>query len=359
MDFIVELQRLCGAEGYERVADDEKIIWIKEEDDEVKVIHLVPETLPGQRPQTIKEQEKEITERENRIMLHFGKKTERLTLMLFQGMPGENRVKEIIPYPNIWCLDKQKGRLLIYERQRMDFYGWRTRLEAFLENYKREEEINNRKELGNILQPVTWGIILSNIFVFFLLHMWGNVSDASFMAEHGAMTWSGIVERGEYYRLFTSTFLHFGMDHLVQNMLILLLTGARLERIMGRGRYVFLYCGSGVFASVCSLVFTLRGEPFTVSAGASGAVFGVMGGLFYFILRDFLKRERGKIQEIGLNGIVFMIIAALSYGFTTGGVDNAAHLGGVFAGFFLAGLSMLGQGHGKKYRRDLEQQVKN
>ena len=102
-----------------------------------------------------------------------------------------------------------------------------------------------------------------------------------------------------------------------------------------------LYCGSGVTASLCSLAFTLQGEPFTVSAGASGAVFGVMGGLLYFILRDFLRKERGRIQEIGLNGIVFMIIAALSYGFTTGGVDNAAHLGGVFAGFFLAGFSTL------------------
>ncbi len=341
MEFIVELQRLCAAEGYRRVPEDEKIIWIKEEDDVVKVIHIVPETLPGQRPQAVEEQEKEIQEREKKLMLRFGKKTERLTLMLFHGTPGENRVKEILPYPAIWCLDKQNGRLLLYERQRMEFYGWRNRLEVFLEQYKTEEKRNNRRELGSILQPVTVGIILSNFLVFFLLHMWGDVSDGVFMAEHGAMTWEGIVEQREYYRLFTSTFLHFGMDHLVQNMLILWLTGARMERIMGGWRYLLLYCGSGVTASLCSLAFTLQGEPFTVSAGASGAVFGVMGGLLYFILRDFLRKERGRIQEIGLNGIVFMIIAALSYGFTTGGVDNAAHLGGVFAGFFLAGFSTL------------------
>ena len=115
--------------------EDEKIIWIKEEDDVVKVIHIVPETLPGQRPQAVEEQEKEIQEREKKLMLRFGKKTERLTLMLFHGTPGENRVKEILPYPAIWCLDKQNGRLLLYERQRMEFYGWRNRLEVFLEQY--------------------------------------------------------------------------------------------------------------------------------------------------------------------------------------------------------------------------------
>ena len=132
--------------------------------------------------------------------------------------------------------------------------------------------------------------------------------------------------------------MHFGAEHLLQNMLILLLIGSRLERIIGGGRYLAVYLGSGLAASAASLFVTLAREPYTVSAGASGAVFGVMGGLLFLILKDIVQKRRYRMEEIGLSGMLFVIVSALSYGFTTTGVDNAAHVGGLIAGFLLTGI---------------------
>ena len=74
-----------------------------------------------------------------------------------------------------------------------------------------------------------------------ILSFLGNTTDAEFMAAHGAMDWMDVVEKHQYYRLFTSMFLHFGADHLLQNMLILLVIGCRLERITGKLSYLLIF----------------------------------------------------------------------------------------------------------------------
>ena len=186
--------------------------------------------------------------------------------------------------------------------------------------------------------PVNTGLVVVNVLVFLALSLVGNVTDAVFMAEHGAMYREAIADRGEIWRLFTSVFMHFGVEHLLQNMLILLLIGSRLEKITGSIRYLLLYMGSGLAASAASYFFTLAGDPYTVSAGASGAIFGVMGGLLFMVLKDLVQKRRRRIQEIGLSGILFVIVSALSYGFSTAGVDNAAHVGGLVAGCVLTGI---------------------
>lgn len=155
------------------------------------------------------------------------------------------------------------------------------------------------------------------------------------MVAHGAMDWTDVVEKGQYYRLFTSMFLHFGAEHLLQNMLILLVIGCRLERITGKLSYLLIYIGSGLIGAVTSIIFTLGANPNTVSAGASGAIFGVMGGLLCCILIDVIQKKRYRVEEIGLTGMIFMVCSALSYGFFTTGVDNAAHVGGLVGGFVL------------------------
>ena len=84
-------------------------------------------------------------------------------------------------------------------------------------------------------------LVLINVLVFAVLSFFGDTTNAEFMAAHGAMDWVDIVEKGQYYRLFTSMFLHFGADHLLQNMLILLLIGCRLEKITGKLAYFIIY----------------------------------------------------------------------------------------------------------------------
>lgn len=214
----------------------------------------------------------------------------------------------------------------------------KDRLEQFLGDYRRAEQTADKNELRRMFRPVNTVLVGINIMVFLVLSLMGNVMDAVFMADHGAMVWDAVVEQGEYYRLFTSTFMHFGVEHLVQNMLILLLIGPRLERILGGGKYLAVYLGSGIAASLTSLFVTLARDPYTVSAGASGAIFGVMGGLLFLIIKDVVQKKRKRMEEIGLSGMIFVIVSALSYGFTTTGVDNAAHVGGLVCGFVLTGI---------------------
>ena len=338
MDFINELQRFFAGRGFKRLKVEGGLLWIKEKEKRIELIEIIPERLPGQNRISIRQQEERIHRLENQLMIRSGKKTERLTLMLFRDTPDEQIVEEITPYPNIWCLDQRNGRILIYENQRGDFYGIKAGLEQFMTSYRKAERSMGRKEMRRMFLPVNTALVAANIVVFLILSLMGNVTDAVFMAEHGAMVWADVVEKGEFYRLFTSTFMHFGIEHLAQNMLILLLIGSRLERIIGGARYLVVYIGSGLAASAASLYFTLAGDPYTVSAGASGAIFGVMGGLLFLIIKDIFQRKRRRIEEIGLSGMIFVIASALSYGFTTTGVDNAAHVGGLIFGFILTGI---------------------
>ncbi|MDO5145587.1 MAG: rhomboid family intramembrane serine protease [Eubacteriales bacterium] len=343
MEFLRELERFLTRRGYRRMKSDFGIFWGKEEGQEVHIIEIRPETLPGQNRYPLYEQEEMTQKMVNQWMIRFGKRVERLTLMIFRGLPNDDFLEQLTEYPDVWCLDKVNGRLLLFENQRGDFYGIRGDLEVFVTGYREVEEDREKKEWKAVLTPVNTAIAGINLLVFFVLSLMGDVMDAGFMARHGALFWPAVIDGREYYRLLTSTFLHFGLEHLLQNMLLLLLIGSRMERMTGGLRYMVVYMGAGLGASVTSLFFTLARQPQIVSAGASGAIFGVMGGLLWLILKDVLQNRRGRIREIGLSGMIFMIVGTLSYGFTAGGVDNAAHVGGLVVGFILTGIVTLGR----------------
>lgn len=170
-----------------------------------------------------------------------------------------------------------------------------------------------------------------NVIVFLVLSIQGMTEDAEFMLHHGAMYVPYVAERDEYYRLFTCMFLHFGFEHLMNNMVVLLIVGWNLEMAVGKVKYLFLYIGSGLCGNVVSAIWDIRTGEYAVSAGASGAVFGMIGALLYVALRN-----RGRIGDISGRGIGFMVIVTLYYGFSNTGVDNAAHVGGLLSGFLLA-----------------------
>lgn len=125
--------------------------------------------------------------------------------------------------------------------------------------------------------------------------------------------------------------MHFGIRHLSDNMLILFILGDNLERAIGHVKYLFFYLLCGVGANICSLVseMNVAGYP-VVSAGASGAIFGVVGGLIYVV-----GVNRGRLED--LSSVQLLILAAITLylGFTSTGVDNAAHVGGLVIGIFL------------------------
>lgn len=180
-------------------------------------------------------------------------------------------------------------------------------------------------------QKCTIILIAVNVIVFLALSFRGMTEDAEFMLEHGAMYVPYLLEGNEYYRLVTSMFMHFDMDHLLNNMLMLAVIGWNLEYEIGKIKFLIIYFGSGLCGNILSAYGDILLGEYAVSAGASGAVFGIVGALLYVALRN-----RGQIGEISGRGLVFMIGLSLYYGFTSSSVDNLAHIGGLVTGFLLA-----------------------
>lgn len=177
---------------------------------------------------------------------------------------------------------------------------------------------------------VTILFVVINIFVWIFLELSGDTQNALYMLEHGASYMPYVIEDGEWWRLLSCIFLHFGAEHLINNMLLLGVTGARLEHAMGSIPFAILYLMSGLCGNLVSLYTELASEDYSVSAGASGAVFGIIGGLIALALWN-----KGKIEGLNTRGLLWMAALSLYYGFTTAGVDNWGHIGGLFGGFFI------------------------
>lgn len=186
------------------------------------------------------------------------------------------------------------------------------------------------REFVGSRQKMNLIIIAANIAVFLVLSILGNTENTQFMLEHGA-DFAPFVKEGEYYRLVTSVFLHFGVDHIFNNMLVLLFLGDMLEQCVGKLRYLLIYLGGGVIGNIVSVWFALRSGNFAVSAGASGAVFAVIGALIWLVLRN-----KGRLGEYSGRRLILMAVLSVLQGLTAGGVDNCAHIGGLVSGFALA-----------------------
>ena len=189
--------------------------------------------------------------------------------------------------------------------------------------------VKNLEEIRK--EPATMALILINILVFIAVEFTGTSQDAWHVLEYGAAYTPYIIQNGEVYRLFTSMFLHFGIEHLVNNMLVLFVLGSRLERVIGKIRFLLIYLLGGIAGNVVSLLLELKTQEFSVSAGASGAVFAVMGAMIYIVIRN-----KGWLGDLSMRQILVMAAFSLYFGFTSSGVDNAAHIGGLLAGFVLA-----------------------
>lgn len=163
--------------------------------------------------------------------------------------------------------------------------------------------------------------------------MFGMTEDGRYMLQHGAMYLPFVIERGEYYRMFTCMFLHFGFSHLMNNMIMLFFLGNVLEEEIGWWKYGFIYILSGLGGNVLSAWNDVHTGIYAVSAGASGAIFGVIGALLFVVIKN-----HGHLGNLSGRGMLFMAACSLYHGFTSTGVDNMAHVGGLVTGFLIAAL---------------------
>jgi len=185
--------------------------------------------------------------------------------------------------------------------------------------------------IGLARTPAT-AVLLAAIAGGFLLEVWaGGSTDPQVSMRLGANQ-AVAVWGGEWWRLLTSMFLHDGILHLAFNGWALYQLGSLFEIWLGSSRLLVTYFASGIAGSLGSVLWNLYGggSPERPSVGASGAIFGLLGGLIAFLLR-----RRSRLNPVAKSLLTQLLTWAginLVLGLTFPLIDNAAHLGGLAAG---------------------------
>lgn len=328
---ILTLNRLEGlffAQGYEKLPSNlpEFNFYCHREVQGINVLHVIDYRqglyITGDQYAHLKEKVTEFFVMRGEPEIHV------MTLILSEDTEKARRLCEQDAF--CWIIDARAFRLIVHETQTSDFYGWKGILEEFLFAAAREtaaEVAADAPQEKFHLAPVSVFLVAVNVIVFLICTFTGDL-----LYNKGAF---GVTEllRGDVYRLLTSMFLHGSVQHLFSNMIVLYYVGEMVERELGPFPYAVLYLLSGLAGNIFSAGYELMTGNFGSSVGASGAVFGVEGALLLLVML-----HRGRLSTMTAGRVAFAIAFSLYCGFTSVGVNNAAHVGGVLMGFFTAAI---------------------
>lgn len=313
-------------------------IWLENLENNYKIIRIVSNYIHND------EQLEYDVLRTKQIMKSIKKKTLSLkvpTLSIFVNL-GENvHLDEEKNIDNITCLKVTKlddvtknntileffpdiDKTLDYKEEGMNLF---LKLTSEI-NKKTEQDAKEAEKIFGPKKPiVTYTLIFINILIFLAMYLFGNGSEDSItLLTFGANYRPLILEFNQYYRLIASSFLHIGILHLLFNMYALYIIGAQIENFYGKVKYLIIYLGSAIIGSLLSICFHDG-----ISAGASGAIFGLLGAILYFGYH--YRLYLGNVLQ---SQIIPIIVLNLFLGFITPGIDNACHIGGLISGIFLA-----------------------
>jgi rhomboid protease GluP len=193
----------------------------------------------------------------------------------------------------------------------------------FASQAKNDEE----RQLFNFGTPFfTYVLLAIQIVMFAVLELNGGSTNSETLVRFGAK-FNPYILQGDWWRLIFPVFLHIGFTHLFMNSLALYFIGTAVERIFGSFRFILIYFFAGFAGGLASFVFSDN-----LSAGASGAIFGCFGALLYF----GAIYPRLFFRTMGMNVLVVIGIN-LVFGFSSPGIDNAGHIGGLIGGFLMTG----------------------
>jgi rhomboid protease GluP len=188
-------------------------------------------------------------------------------------------------------------------------------------------------------KPVVSRVIMGVLLAMFLVEVvYGIVRYNSWMTFSGANIYMLVdlgakvneyVAGGEIWRLFTATLLHDGIIHLLFNLYALFALGPMLEAYIGPARFAAIYILGGLFGSLLSYAFSD-----SVSVGASGAIFGIIGATTVYFFR--YRNNFGPQGRAILQNMLVVIVINLVFGFSSGFIDNFGHIGGLLGGAFVA-----------------------
>lgn len=305
-------------------------VFFRLENSFVNVIHLVDITKnPDVRPE---EYERVIEKIEWQFRDRGSSEVHSFTLFISDN-PEQT---EAFAEGNFFSWVIQGRRLIVPKEHSEDFYGIRKKLEEFLinplvpEDYeegKVKYDWSGKQSYKSIKQrPLSNHLFfVVNVFVFTLCTFTGDL-----LYTKGVMDLNSVVHMKQWYRLFSSMFLHADINHLISNMLILFFLGDIVERTLGHVKYFFLYLLAGLGGNLLSLWYCYQISDYTGSLGASGAIFGMVGALLWLLIRN-----RGRLETMSIPKILFLIGYSAYYGIRSTNVNNLAHLGGLLTGFFL------------------------
>lgn len=234
-------------------------------------------------------------------------------------------------YFPVWFIDENTGKLIIYEEQPDDYAGLRNVIENIDVSRAARREKKNRRKVKIVPTYVNWFLIAVNIVVFIIMEINGSTNDTAYMLRSGALNVALVIDRGEYYRLFTSMFMHGGFSHIFNNMLVLFCIGDNLERAVGHVKYLIMYIAGGLLANIAALIYYDVMNMNVCCVGASGAIFSVVGALFYIVLVN-----KGRLEDLSAAKLGLFIVMSIYLGLQSATTSNSAHIGGLAAGFILA-----------------------
>lgn len=225
-----------------------------------------------------------------------------------------------------WLIDSNNRELIIPSKQINSVLGMEKDIRKILdENTTTYYDIKKQYESTNI----TYGIVMLNVLVWFFLELKGGSTNPNILMEYGALNLK-YVQAGDYWRIFTSIFMHIGLTHLLFNCFSLVIFGSRLEKYLKGWQFVTIYLVSGIAGSLFSLGGSALVEANIVSAGASGAIYGLIGSIL------ICSKAMGQPLE-GLTSYTMWLIfiAGIIYSVTSPNVDAFAHIGGFVGGILM------------------------
>lgn len=312
-------------------------IWLENLNSEYKIIRIVSNYIHND------EQLDFDLYRTKQIMKSIKKKTfsfKTPTLSIFLNL-GDNVHMNNDTYDFIKCLNAKNMNDIVKNNNVLEAFPDITKTLDYKEEgmdlfIKLTTEINQKTEEDNIKAEsvfkdkkpiVTYLLIFINVLLFILMYVFGSGSeDALTLIKFGANQRTLVISYHQYYRLLTACFLHIGIVHLIFNIYALYVIGSQVEKFYGKVKYILIYLISGICGNLLSICFHS-----SITAGASGAIFGLLAAILYFgyhyrlYLGNALKTQ-----------IIPVIVLNLLLGFISQGVDNAAHIGGLISGIFIS-----------------------
>ncbi len=266
-----------------------------------------------------------------------------LTLVLAENW--QNVRKLCTDDPFCWMISPTDEELVVPETQVSDFYGLRDKINGLLLSIRQgtysapELGTEQRGHVSGVRSIREWWdsltgtqkkalpwvsltLVIINTIIYIFCSIYGSA-----IYDLGSLSVRNIENDSSFYRLISSMFLHADLNHLTSNMIILFYVGEAVEKKTGHIRFSLLYFIAGLVGGFFSIGTELYTHDYFSTVGASGAIFGIIGGLLFLVIAG-----GGRIDEVTTGRIVFIIAFSLYTGFTSQGINNAAHVGGLLGG---------------------------